>query len=95
MRNHAKYAAATATIIGVWCLATGWMDLDWMIVCYKYQFGQGLAANTTWEFCPYIITNWWVAWQLSLARIILGSALIGGALTYILFIGEKQHAPNS
>ena len=60
---------------GIVSLATGWTDLDWMLVENHFQMWN--ATKDTWEFCPYLTLNWWLAFEFTLARIILGSLIIG------------------
>ena len=79
--NKTFLLLAAAVIAGAFMLATGWTDLDWMMVCNKFQFGQGLQTVETWEFCPFLTVDWWLAFELSLARIIAGSLLLGFSLS--------------
>ena len=62
-------------LIAVFLIATGWTDLDWMIVSYYFQIGNGL--NGVWEFCPYLKVEWWLAFELTLARLFIGWLLLG------------------
>ena len=81
MMNKAKAVKTLLQILiplaAVLLIAQAWTDLDWMIVCYKYQFGQGLMGNTVWEFCPYLSMNWWLALQFTLTRFMAGCLMLG------------------
>ena len=70
-----KRLRITILFLGVWLLATGWTDLDWMIVANHFQMWN--ATKPDWEFCPYLTMNWWLAFEFTLARIIIGSILLG------------------
>lgn len=72
---------------GMWLLATGWTDLDWMLVENHFQMWN--AAKDTWEFCPYLTLNWWVAFELTLAKIVVG-ALITGWFLRDIYIGHSK-----
>jgi hypothetical protein len=56
----------------LWCLVTGFMDLDWMIVSYRYS--EWHRSVEFWEFCPFVKVNWWIAYVFSLVRIVFGVA---------------------
>jgi hypothetical protein len=61
-------------------------DLDWMIVCNKFQIGQGRADVDTWEFNPHWTMNWWDAYALTVARLVLSCCVITAVVTVLLFI---------
>jgi len=65
-------------LIGIFLLVTGAIDLDWMIVENHFQMWN--ATKDTWEFCPFLTMNWWIAYIFSLVRIVIGCLIIGYCL---------------
>jgi len=62
-------------LIGIGLLVTGCTDIDWMLVENHFQMWN--ATKDTWEFCPFLVMNWWLAYIFTLLRIVIGSLLIG------------------
>jgi len=74
-----KFLVLAAVILtAVFLIASGWTDSDWQLVSYRYS--EWHRTVDYWEFNPFLKVNWWVAWQLSLARLVVGSLLLGFAL---------------
>lgn len=61
--------------VAVGLFTTGCIDMDWMIVENHFQMWN--ATKDTWEFCPYLTMNWWLAYIFTLARIVVGAVLLG------------------
>ena len=80
-KQTAKSVYILLFLAAVLLIASGWVDLDWMFVQAKFQQGQGSMTVLTWEFCPYATVNWWVAYQLCIARLFVGWLLIGFLLS--------------
>lgn len=87
--NHAKVALLLFAVVLV---ATGWTDLDWMLVENHFQMWN--ATKDTWEFCPYLTMNWWLAYQFSILRLFVGWLLLG-FLSYDLLREKKNVAYDS
>ena len=68
-------------LTAVLLIATGWTDLDWMVVSYRYSDWHRL--NPDWEFCPFLKLNWWLAFEFSLFRFALGWLLLGMIIMYL------------
>jgi hypothetical protein len=64
-------------------IATGWTDTDWQLVTYRYSPWH--REQDTWEFNPYLIVNWWVAWQLGILRLVGGSLIFGILLYHLIW----------
>lgn len=74
------YLALCALVCAsVLLIATGWTDGDWQLVSYRYS--EWHRSVETWEYNPYFIVNWWVAWQFNLARIGVGCVILGFILS--------------
>lgn len=71
---HLKTLLVALLVLGAWCLSTGMTDLDWMVVSYRYS--EWHRTQEQWEFCPFLKMNWWLAYMVSLGRIVLGTACI-------------------
>lgn len=61
-------------------------DLDWMVVCGKFQLGQGKADVNTWEFSPHSTMNWWDAYMFTVARIVVSCVIFGVVAAVLVFI---------
>ena len=70
-------------LAAVLLIATGWTDLDWMVVSYRYSDWH--RAQADWEFCPFLKVNWWLAFEFSLFRFALGWLLLGMIIMFLLF----------
>ena len=79
--------ATSLLFSGSTLLTTGATDLDWMLVANHFDMWN--AQKDTWEFCPFFTCNWWLAFELTLARIIVGSIFLGIA-TCLLFTHLKE-----
>lgn len=62
-------------LISLWLIATGWTDLDWQIVSYRYSSWHRTISY--WEYNPYLQVNWWLAYILNLGRIMVGCFIMG------------------
>jgi len=71
----------SALLAAIFLLGSGCVDIDWMIV--SYRFSEWHRLQQTWEFCPWLILGWWDAYAFTLGRIILGSGLLGGVTVYV------------
>ena len=69
-----KVLRIAAFVSGIWCLATGLVDMDWQLVAYRYF--EWHRSIDYWEYNPFIKINWWIAYQLNLLRIIVGVIII-------------------
>jgi hypothetical protein len=67
-------------------------DLDWMIVCNKFQLGQGRSDVTTWEFSPHWTMNWWDAYILTVVRLVVSSFLLGVVAAALVFMFYYEHS---
>jgi hypothetical protein len=55
-------------------------DLDWMVVSYRYS--EWHRSMETWEFCPFLKMNWWLAYEFTILRAAAGFFILGCLLTY-------------
>mgnify|MGYP006270238451 CR=1 FL=1 len=62
-------------------IGSGWVDLDWMIV--SYRFSEWHRQQPNWEFNPYLRMNWWLAYQFSLWRFAAGWLLLGLTIAWL------------
>lgn len=70
-----KLLKAFFLLTAIFLLIGGHTDLDWQLVRYRYSaYARSLDH---WEFNPYLKVNWWIAFQFSLWRIMVGWAAIG------------------
>ena len=77
--------------VAVALIAGGAMDLDWMIVAYKFDMWNG--SNGVWEFCPFLKVGWWLAYFISVMRLAVGCVLLGvvvGALWFRYGRGDSS-----
>ena len=83
--NKGRVVVVVALLIGVWCLVTGFCDLDWMINTYYWNMQNGSAeVNGLWWFNTYFSMEWWNAYMVSVARIIIGSMIIGVIISILM-----------
>jgi len=68
-------------LFAVFLLASGAIDIDWMIVSYRYS--EWHRSQLAWEFCPWFKLSWWDAYMFTLARIIAGTGMLFSCLTWI------------
>ena len=61
--------------IGVILLVTGLIDIDWMVVAPR--FNTWYYTVDYWEFFPFFRCNWWLAYALSICRVVMGAYIIG------------------
>ena len=73
--NKFFVVASVVLLVCVVGVATGWTDSDWQMVTYRYS--QWHRDQQTWEYSPYLKVNWWLAWQIDIFRVVLGSVIIG------------------
>lgn len=78
-------------MLSLFLVSTGWMDLDWMFVQGKFQQGQGAMTAVNWEFSPYLTVNWWLAYQLSIYRIMAGMFILGICLTALPVLFKESY----
>jgi hypothetical protein len=77
-----------ALIAGLFLVATGWMDSDWQLVSYRYS--EWHRSIDYWEYNPFLQVNWWIAWQLNLFRIFIGTFLFGFVLSELRWILKNR-----
>ena len=68
-------------LFAVFLLGSGAVDIDWMIVSYRYS--EWHRTQLTWEFCPWFKMGWWDAYIFTLARIVAGTMLLGVCCAWI------------
>lgn len=68
-------------VVCVFLIATGWTDIDWMIVSYKYRMWNG--SDGIWEFSPVLRMEWWSAYMFTLLRLVVGSWLLGYVMCWL------------
>jgi hypothetical protein len=78
------------SIFAVWLLSSGATDLDWIVNLEKWQMGQGAASVLTWTFSPYFSLNWWLAYMISLIRVVAGCGIFGLTMGWLLFHKEEK-----
>jgi hypothetical protein len=62
-------------LLAISLASSGLVDLDWMIVAPR--FNSWYYSVNYWEFNPYIQMNWWLAYFITLMRIVIGTLIIG------------------
>lgn len=75
MTKLKKTLAVLVLLVAVFLIASGWTDLDWMMVENHFQMWN--ATKNTWEFCPFLTMDWWLAFEFTLARIVIGFLILG------------------
>ena len=66
-------------LLSIFLISTGWTDLDWQLVSYRYSETQ--RQLDYWEFCPFLRLNWWLAYIISVGRIMTGFFVLGWVLS--------------
>ena len=84
MRVRDKILIAVAVLVGAFFLATGLVDLDWMVTVYYYDGYNG--ANGFWWFTPAFGLNWYNAYLFTVSR------LVGGSITLGFGLGKLERA---
>ena len=74
LKMNTRVILISLVITGAFLLSTGWTDADWQLVSYRYNEWHRSIAY--WEYNPYLQIPWWIAWQLNLLRIILGTGML-------------------
>ena len=69
-------------VLSVAFLVSGCVDVDWMVVSYRYS--EWHRSVDYWEFNPYLRLNWWLAYVVSLIRVVAGSIGVGYLTRYYL-----------
>jgi len=62
-------------LAAIYLFTTGCIDLDWMVVAPR--FNRWYYTVDYWEFCPFLKMNWWLAYAVTLLRVIIGSLMLG------------------
>ena len=75
MRTKDKIVIAVAVLVGACFLATGLVDIDWMVTTFYFDMYNG--SSGFWEFCPGVSVGWWIAYFVSIVRVVLGAGLLG------------------
>jgi len=74
-KNKSFILIVVLLLFAVFLVATGWTDSDWQMVSYRYS--EWHRTVEFWEYSPYLKVNWWLAWQIDLARLLMGSLILG------------------
>lgn len=73
-------------LLSVWLITTGFTDLDWQLVSYRYS--EWHRTVETWEYCPFLVVNWWLAYMINVVRIMVGCFMLG-IVTFKVYLYEK------
>ena len=81
MKPRRVYTLLALIGISVVLLITGHMDTDWRVVDYYFDMNQ--STHSYWEYCPFIMVNWWLAYFIDIVKIAAGWFILGATLTYV------------
>lgn len=77
-------------LIGLWCLSSGLTDIDWMINTYYWPLTDNGHIGGQWAFSTHFKLEWWLAYQITVLRIIAGTAILTAFAA--LFVHEVRKA---
>jgi hypothetical protein len=72
-------------LLSVWLVVSGWTDIDWQIVSYRYS--EWHRSVDYWEYNPHLRIDWWSAYIINIARIMAGCFILG-FISHRLFLSK-------
>ena len=88
MSPQRVYILLGVLLLSVLLLITGHMDFDWMVVAPR--FNEWYFSVDVWEFAPWLIMNWHVAYVYTVVRVALGWFILGGVMSEFRHIGDSS-----